>query len=86
VIEFDAAGQMTGIVRSERNIGCTRLIEEFMLTANQAVARYLERRGIGSLHRVHEKPDPKRFWSLKSWRTPSVTRWESKIFRSGWWP
>jgi ribonuclease R len=50
---------MTGIVRSERNIA-HRLIEEFMLTANQAVARYLEGRGIGSLHRVHEKPDPKK--------------------------
>ena len=59
VIEFDAAGQMIGIVRSERNIA-HRLIEEFMLTANQAVARYLERRGLGSLHRVHEKPDPKK--------------------------
>jgi ribonuclease R len=59
VIEFDAAGQMTGIVRSERNIA-HRLIEEFMLTANQAVARTLERRGLGSLHRVHEKPDPKK--------------------------
>ena len=59
VIEFDAAGEMTGIVRSERNIA-HRLIEEFMLTANQAVARYLERRGLGSLHRVHEKPDPKK--------------------------
>jgi ribonuclease R len=59
VIEFDAAGQMTNIVRSERNIA-HRLIEEFMLTANQAVASYLERRGIGSLHRVHEKPDPKK--------------------------
>jgi ribonuclease R len=59
VIEFDAAGQMTGIVRSERNIA-HRLIEEFMLTANQAVARYLENRGIASLHRVHEKPDPKK--------------------------
>jgi ribonuclease R len=59
VIEFDEAGQMTGIVRSVRNIA-HRLIEEFMLTANQAVARYLERRGLGSLHRVHEKPDPKK--------------------------
>ena len=59
VIEFDDAGQMTGIVRSERNIA-HRLIEEFMLTANQAVARYLEGRGIGSLHRVHEKPDAKK--------------------------
>jgi len=59
VIEFDEAGQMIGITRSERNIA-HRLIEEFMLTANQAVARYLERRGLGSLHRVHEKPDPKK--------------------------
>src|SRR5258706_7061126 len=59
VIEFDQAGQMIGITRSVRNIA-HRLIEEFMLTANQAVARYLESRGLGSLHRVHEKPDPKK--------------------------
>jgi ribonuclease R len=65
VIEFDAAGQMIGIVRSERNIA-HRLIEEFMLTANQAVARYLESRGIGSLHRVHEKPDPKKILEFEA--------------------
>jgi ribonuclease R len=59
VITFDPDGQMIGVTRSERNIA-HRLIEEFMLTANQAVARYLEQRGIASLHRVHEKPDPKK--------------------------
>jgi ribonuclease R len=59
VLTFDAEGKMTGIVRSERNIA-HRLIEEFMLTANQAVARYLEERGLTSLHRVHEQPDPKK--------------------------
>ncbi len=59
VIEFDPEGRMTDIVRSERNIA-HRLIEEFMLCANQAVARYLEKRGLGFLHRVHEKPDAKR--------------------------
>jgi ribonuclease R len=59
VIEFDDSGRMLSIVRSERNIA-HRLIEEFMLAANEAVARYLEKRGITSLHRVHEKPDPKR--------------------------
>jgi ribonuclease R len=59
VLTFDAEGQLTGIVRSERNIA-HRLIEEFMLAANQAVANYLELRGIPSLHRVHEKPDPKK--------------------------
>jgi ribonuclease R len=59
VIEFDESGRMQGIVRSERN-WAHRLIEEFMLAANEAVAGYLDRRGIASLHRVHEKPDPKR--------------------------
>src|SRR5690348_15066781 len=59
VIEFDDMGRMVAIVRSERNIA-NRIIEEFMLTANEAVAAYLERRGIPSLHRVHEKPDPKK--------------------------
>jgi ribonuclease R len=59
VIEFDPDGRMTDITRSERNIA-HRLIEEFMLAANQAVARYLEKRGLGFLHRVHEKPDAKK--------------------------
>jgi ribonuclease R len=59
VIEFDQTGAMTSILRSERNIA-HRLIEEFMLAANEAVAQCLEQRGIASLHRVHEKPDPKK--------------------------
>ncbi len=59
LIQFDDQGRMIGILRSERNIA-HRLIEEFMLVANETVARYLERRGVGSLHRVHEKPDPKK--------------------------
>src|SRR5208282_4849122 len=44
VIEFDEAGTMTSILRSERNIA-HRIIEEFMLAANEAVAQYLEKRG-----------------------------------------
>jgi ribonuclease R len=59
VIEFDESGRMLSIVRSERNIA-HRLIEEFMLAANEAVAQYLEFRSVASLHRVHEKPDPKK--------------------------
>jgi len=50
---------MTNITRSERNIA-HRLIEEFMLAANRAVAGYLRERGIASLHRVHEKPDARK--------------------------
>jgi ribonuclease R len=59
VIEFDPDGNMRSIIRSERNIA-HRLIEEFMLAANEAVAEYLDRRAIAALYRVHEKPDPKK--------------------------
>jgi ribonuclease R len=59
VIEFDPDGRMTSIVRSQRNIA-HRLIEEFMLCANQAVAHFLLQRGLGFLHRVHEIPDAKK--------------------------
>jgi ribonuclease R len=58
-IEFDESGRMVGVTRSERNIA-HRIIEEFMLIANEAVAQHLERRGIPTLYRIHEKPDPKK--------------------------
>ena len=58
-IELDTAGQMTGVTRAERNIA-HRLIEEFMLAANEAVAGHLEQADIPSLYRIHERPDPKR--------------------------
>jgi ribonuclease R len=49
---------MTGISRSPRNIA-HRIIEEFMLSANEAVASHLEHRG-PSIYRIHELPDPRR--------------------------
>jgi ribonuclease R len=59
LIEFDEFGDMAGVTRSPRNIA-HRLIEEFMLSANEAVASHLEQAGIASIFRIHEKPDPKR--------------------------
>jgi ribonuclease R len=59
VIEFDDEQRMTNISRSERNIA-HRLIEEFMLSANRAVAHYLLQRTIQVVHRVHEKPDARK--------------------------
>ncbi len=59
VIEFDELGMMSGVGRRERNIA-HRLIEEFMLAANEAVAQRLEKKGIPSLYRIHEEPDPQR--------------------------
>ncbi|HKC71081.1 MAG TPA: RNB domain-containing ribonuclease, partial [Terriglobales bacterium] len=65
VIEFDEFGLMRSITRSERNIA-HRLIEEFMLSANECVAHYLEHKGVPSLYRIHEKPDPKRVYDFES--------------------
>ena len=65
VIEFDQEGMMRGVTRSERNIA-HRLIEEFMLSANECVASYLEHKGVPSLYRIHEKPDPKRVFEFET--------------------
>jgi ribonuclease R len=59
VIEFDEHGQMRGITRAERT-WANRLIEEFMLAANECVATWLEDLGVPSLYRIHEKPEPRR--------------------------
>ncbi|MGA3131635.1 MAG: RNB domain-containing ribonuclease [Terracidiphilus sp.] len=59
VIEFDAHGQMRGVTRAERT-WANRLIEEFMLAANECVAVWLEDLGVPSLYRIHEKPEPRR--------------------------
>jgi ribonuclease R len=59
LIEFNEFGEMTGVLRAPRNIA-HRIIEEFMLAANEAVASHLESLDLPSLHRVHELPDPKR--------------------------
>jgi ribonuclease R len=65
VIEFDENGLMKGVTRSERNIA-HRLIEEFMLAANECVASYLEKKHVASLYRIHEKPDPKRVYDFET--------------------
>jgi ribonuclease R len=59
VIEFDPDGNMQSIVRSERG-WAHRLIEEFMLSANECVATWIESKAIPGIYRIHETPDPKR--------------------------
>lgn len=55
-VVLDTAGLVADIIPSERNVA-HRLIEEFMLLANETVARHLEDAGMPSLYRVHEPPD-----------------------------
>jgi ribonuclease R len=59
VIEFSEQGQMRGVTKSERT-WANRLIEEFMLAANECVATWLEDLGVPSIYRIHEKPEPRR--------------------------
>jgi ribonuclease R len=65
VIEFDSQGAMQSIVRSERS-WANRLIEEFMLSANECVASWLQNLEVPSLYRIHEKPEPRRVVEFES--------------------
>jgi ribonuclease R len=56
-ILLDVEGAMTGIAIEPRN-RAHRMIEEFMLVANEAVAGYLDRERAPCLYRIHEAPDP----------------------------
>jgi ribonuclease R len=55
----DAHGKPVRLERVE-NDESHQLIEEFMLAANEAVARELKKRAIPTIYRVHENPDPEK--------------------------
>jgi ribonuclease R len=61
-------GEIEAIVASERNVA-HRLIEEFMLLANETVAAHLESNGVPALHRVHEAPDAKKVEEFEAFIT-----------------
>lgn len=55
-IILDIQGAPENIIRAERNIA-HRIIEEFMIAANEAVARHLKAHDFPLLYRVHQGPD-----------------------------
>src|SRR6185295_9234652 len=57
MLTYDELGGVLGIVKSVRHFS-HRIIEEFMILANEVVAQHLELREIPSIYRVHEDPDP----------------------------
>ena len=57
--DIDAAGRIQRVYLYERN-EAHKLIEECMILANVAVARELESRSVGTLYRVHGKPEEKK--------------------------
>lgn len=62
--QFDVEGRVTGLVSVVRN-DAHRLIEECMIAANSAAARFLTRHRIPALYRVHEQPAPDRLADLR---------------------
>jgi ribonuclease R len=61
-------GHIEDIIASERNVA-HRLIEEFMLLANETVAAHLVANEVPALHRVHETPDVKKVEDFEAFIT-----------------
>jgi len=59
VFEFDDEGRIAGVLKADRNIA-HRIIEEFMLLANETVAGHFQRLNVPSLYRIHEEPEAQR--------------------------
>ena len=66
---MDDQGRVEAIVAAERNLA-HRLIEEFMLVANETVAQHLEAHGMPALFRVHEAPDPAKVAEFEAFAAP----------------
>ena len=58
-VRVDETGAPVKLERVE-NDESHQLIEEFMLAANEAVARELRNRQVPTIYRIHEKPDPEK--------------------------
>jgi ribonuclease R len=58
-VRLDETGKPVRLERIE-NDESHQLVEEFMLAANEAVARELKNRSIPTIYRVHENPDPEK--------------------------
>ena len=56
-IILDDEGLVEQIIALERNVA-HRIIEEFMLVANETVAQHLDDNNVPTLYRIHEQPDP----------------------------
>jgi ribonuclease R len=63
-VVLDDEGLVVGIVPESRNVA-HRLIEEFMLAANEAVAKKLLFAKQPAVYRVHDRPDPDRLVDLR---------------------
>ncbi len=62
-IDLDRDGRVSG-AHVAKNTESHQIIEEFMLSANEAVAGILEKASVGFLRRIHPPPDPRKLKQL----------------------
>lgn len=55
--DLDENGEITAVRASERHLS-HRIIEHFMIEANEVVSEFLEKNTDKSVYRIHDKPDP----------------------------
>lgn len=67
-IIVDDTGHPVDIQLRERGTG-ERMIESFMLAANETVARHFDRKGYPFIYRIHEDPDPDRLQRFAEFMT-----------------
>ena len=77
-ILFDDQGKIENIVARKRN-DAHRLIEECMLMANQAAAKYLQKENEDFLYRVHPKPTPEKVEITRQFLTAIALRLEGGL-------
>src|SRR6266540_4613778 len=68
-IVLDDEGMVEAIIAAERNVA-HRIIEEFMLLANETVAQHLDDYEVPTLYRIHEEPDPLKVAEFEEFVTP----------------
>lgn len=68
-VVLDEKGRPVDIIRVERSIA-ERIIEEFMVLANEVVARHLHFLDIPLIYRVHEEPAPDKLEELNRFLGP----------------
>ncbi|MEW6775477.1 MAG: ribonuclease R [Bdellovibrionota bacterium] len=69
LVDLSEEGETIGVRLSQRN-DAHRMVEEFMLAANQAVAGFLEDRDVPLPYRIHEPPDLAKIETLNHFLEP----------------